>query len=144
MLFRSTIRKLDLDALPRIGKLRPGLPVQPPTLFVNKAPIDSELHGTLTWGAAQAGVAAGVADAVAKGDRDGLGKLLGEALEPMKAQGIPLISFWRAPAVAIYRVHAPKVFDDDASARRSTVRMRCSPPRGGRRRRSPRTLQRSL
>src|SRR5215203_191855 len=62
-----------------------------------------------------------VADAVAKGDRDGLGKLLGEALEPMKAQGIPLITFWRAPAVAIYRVHAPKVFDDDASARRSTV-----------------------
>src|SRR4051795_13444740 len=46
-----------------------------------------------------------VADAVAKGDRDGLGKLLGEALEPMKAQGIPLITFWRAPAVAIYRVH---------------------------------------
>ena len=62
-----------------------------------------------------------VVDAAAKGDRDGLGKLLGDALEPMKAQGIPLITFWRAPAVAIYRVHAPKVFDDDASARRSTV-----------------------
>src|SRR5439155_16485305 len=55
-----------------------------------------------------------VAEALAKNDRDGLGKLLGEALESLKAQGIPLISFWRAPATSIYRVHAPKVFDDDA------------------------------
>jgi len=62
-----------------------------------------------------------VGDAVAKGDRDGLGKLLGDAIESMKAQGIPLISFWQAPAVALYRVHAPKVFGDDASARRTTV-----------------------
>ena len=62
-----------------------------------------------------------VADAIAKNDRDGLGKLLGDALESLKAQGIPLISFWRAPAISFYRVHAPKVFDDDASARRSTV-----------------------
>ena len=30
-----------------------------------------------------------VADAIAKNDRDGLGKLLGEALESLKAQGIP-------------------------------------------------------
>ena len=62
-----------------------------------------------------------VVEALAKNDRDGLGKLLGEALESLKAQGIPLISFWRAPATSVYRVHAPKVFDDDASARRSTV-----------------------
>ncbi len=62
-----------------------------------------------------------VADAIARTDRDGLGKLLGEALESLKAQGIPLISFWRAPAISFYRVHAPKVFDDDASKRRSTV-----------------------
>src|SRR3954468_23585358 len=61
-----------------------------------------------------------VAEALAKNDRDGLGKLLGEALESLKAQGIPLISFWRAPATSIYRVHSPKVFDDDASARRTT------------------------
>jgi 5,6,7,8-tetrahydromethanopterin hydro-lyase len=38
----------------------PNLPVQPMTLFVNKATIASDRHGTLTWGAAQAGVAAGV------------------------------------------------------------------------------------
>jgi 5,6,7,8-tetrahydromethanopterin hydro-lyase len=37
------------------------------TLFVNKAAIAGERHATLTWGAAQAGVAGGVADAVAAG-----------------------------------------------------------------------------
>jgi 5,6,7,8-tetrahydromethanopterin hydro-lyase len=37
------------------------------TLFVNKAPIAGTSTGTLTWGAAQAGVAGGVADAVSEG-----------------------------------------------------------------------------
>src|SRR5580692_6151444 len=60
-------------AMPRAGHipfvtvLQPGLPVKPMTLFVNKAPIEGDDHATLTWGAAQAGVAAGVADAVAEG-----------------------------------------------------------------------------
>jgi 5,6,7,8-tetrahydromethanopterin hydro-lyase len=48
-----------------VAVLRPGLPVKPLTLFVNKATIAGDEHGTLTWGAAQAGVAGGVADAVA-------------------------------------------------------------------------------
>ena len=52
---------------PFVVVLRPGLPVQPYTLFVNKAQIASDRHARLTWGAAQAGVAAGVADAVAAG-----------------------------------------------------------------------------
>jgi 5,6,7,8-tetrahydromethanopterin hydro-lyase len=52
---------------PFVAVLRPGLPVKPPTLFVNKAAIASAEHGTLTWGAAQAGVAGGVADADADG-----------------------------------------------------------------------------
>src|SRR5258708_20628442 len=37
------------------------------TLFVNKATIADERHGNLTWGAAQAGVAVGMTDAVATG-----------------------------------------------------------------------------
>jgi len=53
--------------IPFIAVLRPGLPVKPMTLFVNKATIDGPGHGDLTWGAAQAGVAAGVADAVSEG-----------------------------------------------------------------------------
>ena len=50
-----------------VAVLRPSLPVKPLTLFVNKASIAGDEHGTLTWGAAQAGVAGGVADAVAEG-----------------------------------------------------------------------------
>ena len=53
--------------VPFVAVVRPGLAVKPFTLFVNKAAIGSERHGDLTWGAAQAGVAGGVADAVAEG-----------------------------------------------------------------------------
>jgi 5,6,7,8-tetrahydromethanopterin hydro-lyase len=58
-------------ATPRVGHapfvtvLAPNLPVKPLTLFVNKADIRAEKQGRLVWGAAQAGVAGGVADAVA-------------------------------------------------------------------------------
>jgi 5,6,7,8-tetrahydromethanopterin hydro-lyase len=53
--------------VPFVAVLRPGLPTRPLTLFVNKAAITDDAHATLTWGAAQAGVAAGVADAVFAG-----------------------------------------------------------------------------
>jgi 5,6,7,8-tetrahydromethanopterin hydro-lyase len=58
--------------------LQPGLPVQPPTLFVNKAPIADDRHGALTWGAAQAGVADGVVAALEDGsiDASAVGDLL--------------------------------------------------------------------
>ena len=43
----------------------PNVPVKPMTLFVNKSTVhdDNERHGRFTWGAAQAGVAAGVMNA---------------------------------------------------------------------------------
>jgi len=53
--------------IPFVTVLRPSLPVKPLTLFVNKAPVLDDAHANLTWGAAQAGVAGGVADAVAGG-----------------------------------------------------------------------------
>jgi 5,6,7,8-tetrahydromethanopterin hydro-lyase len=43
---------------------QPGMAVKPLTLFVNKATIANDRHGELTWGAAQAGVAAGVVAAL--------------------------------------------------------------------------------
>ena len=46
---------------------QPGIAVVPPTLFVNKAAIEEPAHGYLTWGAAQAGVAQGVARALEEG-----------------------------------------------------------------------------
>ncbi|MEY9966840.1 5,6,7,8-tetrahydromethanopterin hydro-lyase [Streptacidiphilus sp. MAP12-16] len=52
---------------PFVAVLQPSLPVKPLTLFVNKADIRGDTHATMTWGAAQAGVAGGVADAVAEG-----------------------------------------------------------------------------
>jgi 5,6,7,8-tetrahydromethanopterin hydro-lyase len=66
-------------ATPRAGHTpfvvvaQPNLPVKPMTLFVNKATVatDDERHARLTWGAAQAGVAAGVIDALRKSVIDG-------------------------------------------------------------------------
>jgi 5,6,7,8-tetrahydromethanopterin hydro-lyase len=58
---------------------QPGLAVQPPTLFVNKAPIAGDAHADLTWGAAQAGIAGGVIDALAEGvlsEQDVIGVVL--------------------------------------------------------------------
>jgi len=62
-------------ATPRAGHtpfvvvLAPNVPVKPTTLFVNKATVapEADVHARLTWGAAQAGVAAGVVAAMRKG-----------------------------------------------------------------------------
>src|SRR5579871_3658815 len=62
-----------------------------------------------------------VADAIAKGNRDALEPLLKAPFEAIKAQGIPLISFHTPPATAFWRVHDPKHFGEDISARRNTV-----------------------
>ena len=61
-------------ATPREGHVgflvvaQPNIPVQPMTLFVNKATITSPRHAQVTWGAAQLGVASGVLDALVGGD----------------------------------------------------------------------------
>ena len=64
--------------IPFLTTLRPGVAAKPPTLFVNKAPLEGEMHSRLTWGAAQAGVASGVMRAVTEGtlDRQALDDLL--------------------------------------------------------------------
>jgi 5,6,7,8-tetrahydromethanopterin hydro-lyase len=51
-------------------------PVWPPTLMMNKATATDERHQTMTWGAAQLGIAQGVLDAVADGLLDATGDLL--------------------------------------------------------------------
>src|SRR5216683_1374511 len=48
-----------------------------------------------------------VQDVIAKGDRDGLGALLGGAMTALKTQGIPLISFQTSPATTSRRA-APR------------------------------------
>lgn len=53
--------------VPFVAVLAPSLPVKPLTLFVSKSAPAGDEHGTMIWGPAQAGVAAGVADALAEG-----------------------------------------------------------------------------
>jgi 5,6,7,8-tetrahydromethanopterin hydro-lyase len=62
---------------PFVAVACPGVPVQPFTLFVNKAAISGDRHGGLTWGAAQAGIAAGIGEALLQGviDRSSVGDL---------------------------------------------------------------------
>lgn len=81
-------------ATPRAGHaafvvvLQPGLAVQPATLFVNKAAIEHDRHGALTWGAAQAGVASGVTDALAE-----------RVIDPSSVDDLALIAaVWVNPA----------------------------------------------
>lgn len=63
--FATALAQPTPGHVPFLAVWAPNVPVQPPTLFVNKATIAGDLHGTLTWGAAQAGVAAGVTAHVA-------------------------------------------------------------------------------
>jgi 5,6,7,8-tetrahydromethanopterin hydro-lyase len=44
--------------------LKPNLPAKPVTLFVAKAVLTTPSHETMTWGPAQAGVAAGITEAL--------------------------------------------------------------------------------
>lgn len=53
--------------VPFVATVTPGTAVRPFTLFVNKATMENDRHAELTWGAAHAGVAAGVMEAVADG-----------------------------------------------------------------------------
>jgi 5,6,7,8-tetrahydromethanopterin hydro-lyase len=66
----SALAQPSAGHTPFVTVLQPGLPTKPLTLFVNKAAIANDRHASLTWGAAQAGVAKGAADAVAHGTID--------------------------------------------------------------------------
>lgn len=85
-------------ATPRAGHAgflviaKPGVAVVPPTLFVNKATIAGDTHAALTWGAAQAGVARGVALAleggvVARDEAGGLVLIVAAWVNPAAADG---------------------------------------------------------
>jgi len=51
-------------------------PVWPPTLMMNKSTVRDDRHETMTWGAAQLGIAQGVLDAVADGLLEATGELI--------------------------------------------------------------------
>jgi len=93
---------------PFVAVVIPGLPVKPMTLFVNKAAIANDEHGNLTWGAAQAGVAGGVADAVSEG-------IVSEADAD---QNLIIAAVWVNPAAA----DAEKVYANNRIATREALR----------------------
>src|SRR5262249_46124582 len=93
---------------PFVAVVIPGLPVKPMTLFVNKAAIAGDEHGTLTWGAAQAGVAGGVADAVS----DGI------ISEDDVDQSLIIAAVWVNPAAR----DAEKVYTNNRTATREALR----------------------
>lgn len=95
--------------VPFVVVLRPNLPVKPMTLFVNKSAIDDPTtrHARLTWGAAQAGVAAGVADAV----RDGV--IPADAAETM----VLIAAVWVDPAAA----EEETVYENNRAATRAAL-----------------------
>jgi 5,6,7,8-tetrahydromethanopterin hydro-lyase len=101
---------------PFVAVLRPGIPVKPLTLFVNKAAIASAEHGTLTWGAAQAGVAGGVADAVADGiidaaDADDLILIAAVWVDPSAVEADLVYANNRAATTAALRAGARSLPD---------------------------------
>ncbi|HWF78692.1 MAG TPA: formaldehyde-activating enzyme [Caulobacteraceae bacterium] len=53
--------------IPFQAVVRPNLPAKPATLFVAKAVLKDERHEQMTWGPAQAGVAAGITEALLGG-----------------------------------------------------------------------------
>jgi 5,6,7,8-tetrahydromethanopterin hydro-lyase len=58
--FATALASPTTGHIPFLVVWEPNVPVTPATLFINKAAIESDRHGELTWGAAQAGVALGV------------------------------------------------------------------------------------
>jgi methyl-accepting chemotaxis protein len=63
----------------------------------------------------------GVADAVEHEDRESLMRWFGPSIDSLKQQGITYMNFFKPPAINVLRVHDPKAFGDDVSARRKTV-----------------------
>jgi 5,6,7,8-tetrahydromethanopterin hydro-lyase len=65
--FASALSSPTAGHLPFMVVLQPGVPVKPMTAFINKADLRGEHHESLTWGAAQAGVAKGVQECLLEG-----------------------------------------------------------------------------
>jgi methyl-accepting chemotaxis protein len=62
-----------------------------------------------------------VGEAIAKDDREAMMTLLVPPLKALQAQGFPFITLTRAPATIWLRIHDPKAYGEDVSARRVTV-----------------------
>lgn len=75
--------------IPFLVVLRPNVPVRPATLFVNKAEVREEPHGTISWGAGEAGIADGIRAAIKAG------ALADQDLDAL----VMIVSIWIDPTV---------------------------------------------
>ena len=62
-----------------------------------------------------------VGDAILKDDRNALMALLGGSMKALSGQGINLMTFTVPPATIFLRIHDPKAYGEDVSARRHTI-----------------------
>ena len=88
--FATALASPTVGHIPFLVIWKPNTPVTPSTLFINKAAIENERHGELTWGAAQAGVAHGVTEYAAEfftkvGDSDAFVLLTAVWVNPLAA-----------------------------------------------------------
>jgi 5,6,7,8-tetrahydromethanopterin hydro-lyase len=95
--------------IPFQAVLKPNLPAKPATLFVAKAVLQGEQHELMTWGPAQAGVAAGITEALLEGD------LPPEAADDWVAIALVWVDPKAADAEAVYA-------NNRAAARGAAVR----------------------
>ena len=103
--------------------LKPNLPVKPATLFVGKMVLRDARHETLTWGPAQAGVAAGMTTALLEG------VLPAAAANDWLAIALVWIDAQASDAELIYRHNKAATL----SAVRRAMTEDCWPPRRARR-----------
>lgn len=66
--FTSALASPSAGHAPFMLIVKPGVPVKPMTVYSNKTPIESELHGNATWGASQAGIAKAITEALLAGE----------------------------------------------------------------------------
>jgi 5,6,7,8-tetrahydromethanopterin hydro-lyase len=100
--------------VPFLAALETGVIARPVTIVVNKATIEDERLGRLTWGAAQLGIAQGVLDTVADGT-------LGPAEVP---ELVLLVAVWVDPEAADERA----VRAANREATRAAIADAVSPP----------------
>lgn len=65
--FATGLTAIQPGHTPFLVVLKPGVLTRPTTLFLNKVPIAGEVHGRLTWGGAQMGVAKAMFEALEAG-----------------------------------------------------------------------------
>lgn len=65
--FASALSSPTKGHLPYMVVLQPGVPVKPATAFINKADLRGDVHESMTWGPAQAGVAKGIQECLIEG-----------------------------------------------------------------------------